>query len=125
MSTPHQIGNSPMTPSIRLRYPDEEHRFAAPRWVTERQGSPGGQAPLRLIRELAAESGLGISAVTTSDPFAGLQQMLKSHIDDGHVSGLDWFNQARAEVASDPRNLHVSARSVIAFTDRALTCKFR
>jgi epoxyqueuosine reductase len=65
------------------------------------------------VKQMAAESGLAIAAVTTAEAFPGLETHLRRHIDAGLIAGLDWFDHDRARVASDPRNLHPGAVSII------------
>jgi len=57
---------------------------------------------------------LSVAAVTVADPLAGLDSVLQSHIDAGHVGGLDWFTPERARFSTDPRNLQPTARSMVA-----------
>lgn len=64
---------------------------------------------------LAARNGLQISAITSTEPFAGLAEFMEQHILAGHVEGMDWFTIDRARFSSDVRNLHPTARSVISF----------
>ena len=65
------------------------------------------------VRRLASESGLALASVTSSEPFAGLHQMLEGHIAAGRLDGLEWFDNARASVAVDPMNLHSRGESII------------
>lgn len=65
------------------------------------------------LRALAREAGLTLVAVTTAEPFPGLAELLRARIRAGFLQGMEWFNEQRAEVAADPRNLHPTARSII------------
>lgn len=103
-----------MAPNVRYRQPGEPFQFTVPEWVAFPDESAEYEVSLAVVRQLADMCGLAVSAVTPATPFRGLQRMLSSHIDDGHLSGLDWFGHDRAEVASDPASLHPSAQSVIA-----------
>jgi epoxyqueuosine reductase len=72
--------------------------------------------PTRLrddIKDLAIEHGLAVASVTTGDDFPGLEQHLVTHIDHGYTSGMTWFSRERAAVASAPRLLHPTVRSII------------
>ena len=64
---------------------------------------------------LAAQNGLSVSAITSAEPFEGLAEFMRRHIEAGHVEGMDWFTVDRARFSSDVRNLHPTARSVISF----------
>lgn len=66
------------------------------------------------VKRLAPEHGLTVAAVTTAEPFHELEPMLTEHIAQGHMAGLDWFTAERARFSLDPRNLHPTARSLIA-----------
>ena len=65
------------------------------------------------VKALAREHGLTVSAVTSAEPFGGLEQTLRDHIRAGHADGMPWFNEARARVAANPRQLHEAARSIL------------
>jgi len=52
--------------------------------------------------------------VTTAESFDGLAEDLERHIAAGHVAGLDWFTPERARFSATPRNLHPTARSILA-----------
>jgi len=65
------------------------------------------------IKALAREHGLTVAAVTGAEPFAGLEQALRDHIRAGHADGMPWFDESRARVAADPRQLHANARSIL------------
>ncbi|MBX3070192.1 MAG: tRNA epoxyqueuosine(34) reductase QueG [Thermomicrobiales bacterium] len=88
-------------------------RFASAPWSQPAPLSFEPEVSLDDIRTLAAEAGFVVAAVTTADPYPGLRAMLEGHIDAGHLTGLDWFDHARAEVAADPRALHDNARSIV------------
>jgi epoxyqueuosine reductase len=65
------------------------------------------------VKALAHECDLDVASVTSADLFAGLDETLRTHIRDGHVEGLDWFTEERAEFSVNPRNLMPSARSIL------------
>jgi epoxyqueuosine reductase QueG len=65
------------------------------------------------VKRLAAEHGLSVAAVTGSDRFVGLEGTLTEHIRAGYADGMPWFDEARAGVAADPRQLHPTARSIL------------
>lgn len=65
------------------------------------------------VKALAAEHSLTVAAVTTAEPFDGLERTLTDHIRAGHVDGMPWFDEDRARVASEPRRLHGTARSIL------------
>jgi epoxyqueuosine reductase len=66
-----------------------------------------------IVKALAAREGLGVSAITSAEPFDGLADHLEAHIDRGHVRGFDWFTAERARFSTIPRNLHPTARSIL------------
>lgn len=88
-------------------------RFAAAPWVFPAPETIEPELSLIDLRDIAAEAGFAVAAVTTADPFPGLQAMLEGHIDAGHLNGLDWYDNARAAVAANPRSLHESAQTVV------------
>ena len=65
------------------------------------------------VKRLAQDHGLAVAAVTSAEPFDGLERILTDHIRAGHAEGMPWFDEARASVASDPRRLHATARSIL------------
>lgn len=65
------------------------------------------------LSELAAESGIPLTGVTTADEFDGLGDLLTDRIAQGHLRGLDWFTEDRARFSANPRNLQSTARSII------------
>jgi len=65
------------------------------------------------VKQLADESGLAISAVTTADVFPELADLLEYRIAAGRLDGLDWFTPERARFSADPRNLQPSSVSVL------------
>ncbi len=73
------------------------------------------------IKEHAYALGFDVVRVTTADPFPEKRRALEERIAAGLMDGLDWFTAARAEVASDPRALLPTARSVIALGTFYLT----
>ncbi|MBN9011585.1 MAG: tRNA epoxyqueuosine(34) reductase QueG [Rhizobiales bacterium] len=66
-----------------------------------------------IIKELARNCGLEIASVASAEPLAGLDGILKRHIASGHVEGLDWFTEERAEFSADPANLMPNVRSLL------------
>ena len=73
------------------------------------------------IKERAYALGFDVVRVTSAEPFPEKEHALKARIAAGLMDGLDWFTVARAEVASDPRALLPTARSVIALGTFYLT----
>jgi epoxyqueuosine reductase len=73
------------------------------------------------IRERAYELGFDLVRVTSAEPFPEAETALKRRIADGLMNGLDWFTAQRAEVASNPRALLPSARSVLSLATFYLT----
>jgi epoxyqueuosine reductase len=65
------------------------------------------------VKQLAADSGLTVSSVTTADAFPGLAPLLEDRIKTGHLDGLDWFTADRARFSVAPRNLQASAHSIL------------
>ena len=80
-------------------------QIAPPRTTARRLSS--------LVKALAAREGLGVAAITSAEPFAGLADHLDEHIERGHVAGFDWFTHERARFSTNPRNLHPTARSIL------------
>jgi epoxyqueuosine reductase len=77
--------------------------------------STGDAARLaRIVRELAYEHGLTISAITSAAPFDELKPVLDDHIAAGRLDGLEWFTPERALFSLDPHNLMPTARSIVA-----------
>lgn len=77
---------------------------------------PGASERDRLtgtVKRLALECGLTVSAVTTADPFPETMRHLDEHIAAGHMSGMEWFTAERARVATDVRQLHERALSIV------------
>ena len=66
------------------------------------------------IKQLAVEHGLSVSAVTTAEPFPEVADHLVAHIANGHMDGMPWFTKERARFSCDVRNLHPTARSILA-----------
>jgi epoxyqueuosine reductase len=66
------------------------------------------------VKRTAAEHGLAISAVTSVDPFPEAATVLHDRLDDGHLAGMDWFTHERVAVSEDIRNLHPTAKSILA-----------
>ena len=88
-------------------------RYAAALWAWQPEAFEPHEISLAVVRTLATEAGLAVSAVTSAEPFISLQSMLEGHIEAGRLAGLDWFDIDRASFASNPRRLHGDARSVI------------
>lgn len=66
-----------------------------------------------MIKRMAFECGLTVSAVTTAEPFPEVAAYLQQHIGAGHLDGMDWFTQERAAFSTDVRNLQASALSIL------------
>ncbi|HET7036720.1 MAG TPA: tRNA epoxyqueuosine(34) reductase QueG [Thermomicrobiaceae bacterium] len=66
------------------------------------------------LSELAGQAGIAVTAVTSAEPFEGLGDLLEARISAGHLAGLDWFTSERARFSADPRNLHRTARAIVA-----------
>jgi epoxyqueuosine reductase len=64
------------------------------------------------VKQLAEESGLAISAVTTAEAFPELAGLMEERIAAGRLDGLEWFTPERARFSADPRNLQASAMSI-------------
>lgn len=64
---------------------------------------------------LAAHHGLAVHGITTVEPMPDIREILLGHLQAGHLSGLDWFDEERARVSVDATNLMPNARSIIAF----------
>lgn len=71
------------------------------------------QALTRRIKARARDLGLTVAAVTSAEPFADLERTLLDHIQAGHVDGMPWFDEERAHVVAEPRQLHSTARSIL------------
>ncbi|MCL4543185.1 MAG: tRNA epoxyqueuosine(34) reductase QueG [Chloroflexi bacterium] len=66
------------------------------------------------IRRIGRSIGFDLVRFASVEPFVGLEQMLSERIAAGYFSGLDWFNQERAHLASDVRRIVPQARTLIA-----------
>src|SRR5690242_13283366 len=84
----------------------------APLVFVPNRNSPPAQLS-SIVKAIARECGLDVSAITSADLFDGLDMTLRQHIRDGRVEGLDWFTEERAEFSVDPRNLMPTARSIL------------
>ena len=73
------------------------------------------------IKERAYELGFDIVRATNAEPFPAARAALDERIAAGLMSGLDWFTTERAEVASNPRALLPTARSVLSLGTFYLT----
>jgi epoxyqueuosine reductase len=73
------------------------------------------------IKEHATALGFDLVRITSADAFPEKERVLKERIATGLMDGLDWFTAERAEVASNPRALLPTARSVIALGTFYLT----
>lgn len=71
------------------------------------------QALTDRVKALARLHGLTVTAITTADPFPEVARHLEQQIDAGHLAGLDWFTSERVSFASDVRNLHEGAVSIL------------
>lgn len=78
------------------------------------QPTTGHQSLTARVKQLAIEHGLSIAAVTSADPFPEVAEHLVAHIAKGHMAGMDWFTEERARFSCDVRNLHPTARSILA-----------
>src|SRR5581483_9776790 len=65
------------------------------------------------IKSFARGIGFDAVGVTRAEPLQQDRAVLHERIAAGHYSGLPWFTPARADVSSDPRNLLLTARSVV------------
>ncbi len=65
------------------------------------------------VKALAQEVGLSLVGISTADPFPGLSDLLRARIQASYLRGMDWFDEQRALVAADPRQLHPTARSIV------------
>ncbi|MGC4191529.1 MAG: tRNA epoxyqueuosine(34) reductase QueG [Thermomicrobiales bacterium] len=86
---------APSQPLLQIAKPDPRASFTA------------------RVKLLAAECGLAVSAITSAEPFDGLAERVSAHIDAGHLDGLDWYTKERGQIASDVRNLHPTAQSIL------------
>jgi epoxyqueuosine reductase len=87
--------------------------MSAPVPLTILPSARGSTRLSRIVRELAIEHGLSITAITNAEPFDSLQPFLQEHIAAGRLDGLDWFTPERALFSLDPRNLLPEARSIV------------
>ena len=71
------------------------------------------QSLTRTVKRLARANGLTVAAVTSANPFPGLEQHLVEHIAAGRVDGMDWFTPERAAVSADPSQLMSGARAIL------------
>jgi epoxyqueuosine reductase len=67
----------------------------------------------RIVRELAVEHGLSISAISSAEPFDSLRPFMQDQIAAGRLDGLDWFTPERALFSLDPLNLMPEAKSIV------------
>lgn len=65
------------------------------------------------VKKTAVDCGLAVSAVTTAAPFTDAAAILHDRIDAGHYDGMTWMSHERADTASDIRNLHPTAQSIV------------
>jgi epoxyqueuosine reductase len=73
------------------------------------------------VTECAYALGFDLVRVTAADPLPEAEAALKERIAAGSFAGMDWFTEARADVASNPRALLPAARSVLALGTFYLT----
>ncbi len=71
------------------------------------------QSLTRTVKRLARSNGLTVAAVTSADPFPGLERHLVEHIAAGRVDGMGWFTPERAAVSAAPRQLMPGARAIL------------
>jgi epoxyqueuosine reductase len=72
------------------------------------------QARARAVKAIARAAGFDVVGIAAAEPFEAARQFLRARIATGVFAGLPWFNEARANVAADPRNLLPGVRSIIA-----------
>jgi epoxyqueuosine reductase len=65
------------------------------------------------IKAMAGDEGLALAAVTSAEPFPGLEELLNQRIAEGRLAGMDWFTADRSRISADPRELHSGAQSII------------
>ena len=73
------------------------------------------------LRERALALGFDLVRVTTAEPMPEAEAALKERIAAGLFAGMDWFTEARAEVAAAPTTLLPTARAVLALGTFYLT----
>lgn len=61
----------------------------------------------------AVQLGFDLVRFTSAAPFPDAQRVLEERIDEGLMSGLQWFTKERASVAGDPRKLMPGARTIV------------
>lgn len=71
------------------------------------------QQRTRLVKSLALEHGLTVSAVTSAAAFPEVLPILLERIAAGHLDGLDWFTPERAKASCDPATLLENALSIV------------
>ena len=84
-----------------------------PEWVAQPVSLNEPVIDTREVASLAADVGLLVTGVSPAGAFRGLEGFLSNLIADGVMDGLDWFDVERARIASDPKHLHRSVRSLI------------
>ncbi|HST04279.1 MAG TPA: tRNA epoxyqueuosine(34) reductase QueG [Chloroflexia bacterium] len=77
------------------------------------EGAPDLHALKAEIIERAHELGFDLVRFARAGAMPDTQRVLEERIDAGLLSGLTWFTKDRARVASDPRNLMVSAQTAM------------
>ncbi len=65
------------------------------------------------ISDLAIANGLAIAAVTHSDRFEGLEEILESRRLSGKLDGMSWFSAERSAISATPTALHEHAKSIV------------
>lgn len=83
----------------------------APIWLMSGVGARGADSAW--VRQLAQECGLQVAAITSPEPFDGLETHLRDRIAHGHYDGFTWFTSERASVSANPVNLHDQVRSIV------------
>src|SRR5262249_32609609 len=89
-----------------------------------RHSGAGTEATVSLteqIKERAYALGFDLVRVTSAEPMAETEAVLKERIGADYFAGMDWFTAARAEVAANPRALLPTARSVLSLGTFYLT----
>jgi epoxyqueuosine reductase len=65
------------------------------------------------VKTLASAAGFDVVGIAAATPFEAERRFLQQRIATGVFSGMPWFSETRAEVASDPRHLLPTVRSII------------
>ncbi len=84
--------------------------------MTSSDGTPTSSQAEELKSDIAARAiqlGFDLVRYTSAAPFPEARRVLEERIDEGLMSGLEWFTKERASVAGDPRNLMPGARTIV------------